>query len=233
MNQSPNRWEQALAGITVLIVVVTTIAGALLLALSDDPAVVGQRPPTATRIVLSTIALQTATITPSATLTPTATPTQAETATQTETTTATNTHQPTPRRPTHTPQPTATRGLPIATTGPGPTQTTTTTDGACSYPGSTIYEPLPGEILTDITPVVGTAVYPDFSFYKFEIRPRGSDSNDYLTAVTREQAKPNRSILWEFDTRAYPNGDYWLRLVVVDSTGNYPERCAILITIRN
>ncbi len=114
-----------------------------------------------------------------------------------------------------------------------PTGTQTATDGACTNPDSTITAPPVGAILSGVVPIRGSALLPNFRFYKLEIREEGaSTAADFVTFYTGEQ-QVDSGLLLNFDTRAWPNGQYWIRLVVVDDTGNYPERCAILYTITN
>jgi LysM repeat protein len=129
--------------------------------------------------------------------------------------------------------PTAAPAAMASTPGVAPTGTQTATDGACSNPTSTITAPPVGAILSGVVPIRGSALLPNFRFYKLEIREEGaSTSADFVTFYTAEQQVDN-GLLLNFDTRAWPNGQYWIRLVVVDDTGNYPERCAILYTITN
>ncbi|MEJ2151159.1 MAG: LysM peptidoglycan-binding domain-containing protein, partial [Chloroflexota bacterium] len=114
-----------------------------------------------------------------------------------------------------------------------PTGTQTATDGACTNPDSTITAPPVGAILSGVVPIRGSALLPNFRFYKLEIREEGaSTAADFVTFYTGEQ-QVDSGLLLNFDTHAWPNGQYWIRLVVVDDTGNYPERCAILYTITN
>jgi LysM repeat protein len=124
-------------------------------------------------------------------------------------------------------------GEPTATPSPGPTGTQTATDGACTNLDSVITSPTVGTILTGTVEFVGSAKVPDFAYYKLEIRQEGvTTAGDYMTFFTGEQQVIN-GLLAEFNTLAFPNGEYWIRLVVVNDTGNYPERCAILYTIQN
>lgn len=141
--------------------------------------------------------------------------------------------QPRPQ-PTSAPQPTATTppvagggSPPIARPAPG------TTAGACTDPNSTITSPGAGAVIGGNAPFYGSAMHPDMQFYKLEVRQAGaSDSQEFVTAHTG--TSPVQSgLLGSINTAAFANGDYWVRLVVVDSTGNYPERCSILYTFRN
>ncbi|MCC6904207.1 MAG: hypothetical protein IT326_00085 [Anaerolineae bacterium] len=116
----------------------------------------------------------------------------------------------------------------------GPTATQTSTDGACSNPDSRITSPPVGAVLRDVVEFIGTARLPEgFDYYKFEIRPdRVSTAADFVTINTWHTPVTNGTLM-QLDTRAFPNGGYWIRLVVADTTGNYPERCSNFYTIRN
>ncbi len=121
----------------------------------------------------------------------------------------------------------------LPTPRPGPTGTQTATDGACTNADSIITSPGVGAHLRGVVEFRGTARVPGFAFYKLEIRQEGkTDSPGYLTFYTGNEMITN-GVLGVLDTQAWPNGEYWIRLVVVDGTGNYPERCAILYVFAN
>lgn len=109
------------------------------------------------------------------------------------------------------------------------TGTQTATDGACTDPDSVIIFPRVGAILRGHVKVTGTARVPNFSFYKIEIRQEGT-GQEYANLLTGDH-EVVQGTLAEFDTSAFPQGEFWLRLVVVDASSNYPERCAILVTL--
>lgn len=78
--------------------------------------------------------------------------------------------------------------------------------------------------------VVGSALDESFSYYKLENARDGSDRFSYLAGG----ASPvDDGLLAEFDSAALANGQYVLRLTVVDGSGNYPSPCVVPITIRN
>jgi LysM repeat protein len=129
------------------------------------------------------------------------------------------------------PQPSSTP-LPPAATFPAATLPTGY-DGICTDAGSNITSPGVGTVLSGVVQFYGTAVHADFQFYKLEIRPEGSSTSaDFATFLTADQPVSG-GLLGSLDTAVFANGEYWIRLVVVDNTGNYPERCSILYTIRN
>jgi hypothetical protein len=131
---------------------------------------------------------------------------------------------------TSTDAPTVTPGDPPTIT---PTGTQTTTDGACTNSDSVITSPRVGATLSGIGEFRGTATLPEFSFYKLEVRREGaSTAADYVTFYTGE-TPVSGGLLGTLDTALYENGEYWIRLVVVNTTNNYPERCAILFVFEN
>jgi len=137
-----------------------------------------------------------------------------------------------------TPQPVASESVPgqggvplVATEQPGPTPTQSATDGACTDPDSIINAPGVGAVLSGAITIAGTARLENFSFYKLEIRQEGTGA-PYVTFYTGT-SEVTSNTLAQFDTTPYPDGEYWIRLVVVNDTGNYPERCAILVVFDN
>ncbi len=120
---------------------------------------------------------------------------------------------------------------PGPTSTPAATGTQTATDGACTDPDSVIISPKVGQIITGKISIVGTARIPSFSFYKIEIRQEGT-SQVYANLYIGSQ-QVTEGTLATLDTMTWPNGEYWLRLVVVDTMGNYPERCALLVIFNN
>ena len=115
----------------------------------------------------------------------------------------------------------------------GPTPTSTGGDGVCTTPDSYLSSPRVGAVLSGITQFYGTATNPAFNFYKLELRKEGaSNSYEFVTFVTGSQPVVDGP-LGEVDTRAFTNGEYWLRLTVVDVNGNYPEPCSRLVVINN
>jgi hypothetical protein len=100
----------------------------------------------------------------------------------------------------------------------------------CSNPGIRISEPGTGATVAGVIQIVGSATMPDFWYYKFEFR--GNGFGDW-TFIQRFDTAINGGILGAWDTRSVPSGDYEFRLVVVDKTGNYPEPCTVLLSVRN
>jgi hypothetical protein len=100
----------------------------------------------------------------------------------------------------------------------------------CPNPGVRISEPGTGAAVTGVIQIIGSASIPDFWYYKFEFR--GNGFGDW-TFIQRFDSSINGGILGAWDTRSVPSGNYELRLVVVDKTGNYPEPCVVLLSVQN
>jgi LysM repeat protein len=115
----------------------------------------------------------------------------------------------------------------------GPSPTPSYTDGICTNPGSVISSPAVFSTLSGTAQFFGTATHAAFAFYKLEIRQEGASTPaDFVTFAGGEEPVTN-GLLGVLYTDAFPDGEYWIRLVVVDTTGNYPERCSILYRIDN
>jgi hypothetical protein len=112
-----------------------------------------------------------------------------------------------------------------------PTSTLTPTDGACTSPDSVIKAPHVGAYLQGTVKITGTARMQDFASFRLEFRQEGTPQT-FTSFFTGYEPVINGTLA-ELDTMQWPNGEYWLRLVVVDSQNNYPERCSILIAFLN
>ena len=113
-----------------------------------------------------------------------------------------------------------------------PTGTQTASDGNCTQAGVFISFPSHRSVVSGTIQIAGAATLSDFSFYRLEIRSAAESPDSYATFTTGDQQVSN-GLLAEFDTTVLPNGDYWIRLTVINLTGNYPERCARMYTFDN
>jgi LysM repeat protein len=96
---------------------------------------------------------------------------------------------------------------------------------ACIDENSRITSPAPEQAVSGTFQIYGTATVENFDFYKLEIRPDGRSA--YATVEQYDTPVIN-GLLGEINTAAFGPGQYWVRLVVVDITGNYPHTpCAI------
>ncbi len=117
---------------------------------------------------------------------------------------------------------------PAPTAGPGtPTRTPRAAVG-CSATAA-ITSPPVGSIVETVTTVFGTAASEGAVQYLLEVRPEGGQREDlYL------QAPPPvmRAALGRLNPDFYPPGEYWLRLRLLDASGNTLEACAIPLIFR-
>lgn len=93
-----------------------------------------------------------------------------------------------------------------------------------------ITSPKPGEEVKGTVKITGTANAKNLAFYKYEIAPMGTQ-NWATVAADRDPVKDGD--LGELNTIALTNGDYFLRLVVVDNVGNSLEPCVIALRVAN
>jgi len=101
----------------------------------------------------------------------------------------------------------------------------------CPNPGVQITSPGMGAVVSGTVAISGTANIESFQFYKVEIA--AGDPPTAWSVITDIHRKPVQAgVLEMWNTAPYPAGTYWIRLVVVDVTGNYPDPCAIAITLQ-
>ena len=101
-------------------------------------------------------------------------------------------------------------------------------NAACISAGTQIITPRNGDQVSGIVEVRGTASLPDFLFYKFELQWPASE--EWVTIQSFDTPVAG-GILGRWDTSLLEPGTYKFRLVVADSTYNYPEPCVISIVI--
>jgi hypothetical protein len=87
-----------------------------------------------------------------------------------------------------------------------------------------------GATVSATVAISGTANIEGFQFYKVEISAGEQPGTWSVITATRSQPVSG-GLLDTWDTSAYPAGAYWLRLVVVDQSGNYPSPCAVRVTV--
>lgn len=97
-----------------------------------------------------------------------------------------------------------------------------------------IDSPLPNGLLQGRVQIKGSAVHPEFSFYKVEFGPGESPADDQMSIIgaIHEQQVSN-DVLETWDTTMIPDGTYSLRLRVVDVTGNYQEFWVRRLSVNN
>jgi hypothetical protein len=159
--------------------------------------------------------------TPAALILPTVTPTQVES-------TATPTATPTRFRPTALPVIAYTQEPVTAV----PTSTPPLPPPLCPNSVARLTAPDQNAILSGAAQIMGSANPPNFDYYKVEIAQAAKpDQWALITDLRRSPIAGGLLDMW--DTTAFPNGRYRLRLVVVDITGNYPEPCEIGVEVTN
>ena len=121
-----------------------------------------------------------------------------------------------------------------ATTAPPTVEATATAAPAprasCPNPGVQITSPGMGATVRGSVAIMGVAAIENFQFYKVEVSA-GEQPGSWtvITDVHRQPVTSGQLDTW--DTSPYPAGVYWLQLVVVDQTGNYPNPCAVKVVL--
>jgi LysM repeat protein len=98
----------------------------------------------------------------------------------------------------------------------------------CDDPLRRMVNIAPDSTLRGTFAIIGTAQHDNFQFYKIEIRADGSDL--WQNIVTRSTPVEG-GVLATFNTALLPSGLYWLRLTVVDKTGNFPPPCEVRVIL--
>ncbi len=154
--------------------------------------------------------------------TPTATPTLPQTELTPET----------PTTPTRRPPPTA---RPTRTPIPPPAESPTAAAPVVQRPqcptgSAVITSPGVGAQVSGMVPIVGTAIHENFQFYKLEY---GAGANPGVWSYSDGRDQPVQGgQLGVLNASALPPGTYSVRVVVVDTSGNFPPPCQTTIEIR-
>lgn len=99
----------------------------------------------------------------------------------------------------------------------------------CPDPGSVITQPGNGARVAGVIQVTGVANIENFDYYKFEFRPPGAEQWSFIERY--DNSVPNGGVLGSWNSDTATPGEYEFRLVVVDSTGNFPEPCAVRLIV--
>ena len=100
----------------------------------------------------------------------------------------------------------------------------------CVHDKIIITSPEPGAQISGTVNITGTANVPNFAFYKYEYAPMGTQN--WATISADRNPKKNES-LGEWNTLSLTNGDYFLRLVIIDNVGKSLEPCVIAVRVAN
>lgn len=112
------------------------------------------------------------------------------------------------------------------TTNPPPENPAIST--VCPNPVAQITYPAMDAVIGGYVDIRGTANIPNFHFYKIQFRPENETGWGQLY---QGDAPVVNGVLMTWVTSTVPPGVYWLRLIVEDPTGNYPEPCEIRVTV--
>jgi hypothetical protein len=124
---------------------------------------------------------------------------------------------------------------PAGTLSPGSTPTVITQPvpsgmSGCVPDKTMITSPKPSEEVRGTIKITGTADVPNFAFYKYEVASMGTQN---WATIAAKQAPVKNSELGEWNTLPFTNGDYFLRLVIVDNVGTSLEPCVIAVRVLN
>lgn len=130
--------------------------------------------------------------------------------------------------PTPTPLPLPTPTLQATPLPPTPIPAPVIYAPSCPDSRAVILEPGVGQRISGPVALIGTAQTENFQYLKIEVKPAGA-SGDFNFYLRREMAVVNGQ-LGTFDPAGLPAGDYLLRLVTVDITGNFGQ-CTVQVTV--
>lgn len=102
----------------------------------------------------------------------------------------------------------------------------------CPDGRSAIVSPGNGAVVGGSVAIVGTAQHDQFSYYKLEFAPGSAASQGYVY-FDGGQSQVVGGLLGNLNSSSLSNGVYTIQLVVVDSTGNYPQPCRVSLTVQN
>jgi len=115
---------------------------------------------------------------------------------------------------------------------PTPTPEPVIVQAVCADPNSAITSPGVGQVVNGVIGVTGTANNPTFQYYKLEYAP-GVDATGGFVYFSGQDTPVAGGLLGSFNSTALPNGDYTLRVVVVDQTGNFAAPCQVSVSVQN
>jgi len=116
---------------------------------------------------------------------------------------------------------------PVGTPTPLPTPALDT--GGCKPGEVEITSPKSGDTLQGEVNIEGTALIPNFGFYKVDIAPASQAL--FLTIYASHTPVKQGKLVEKWDTATLPPGDYVLQLVVVDNAGKPLPPCRLKVHI--
>jgi hypothetical protein len=88
------------------------------------------------------------------------------------------------------------------------------------------------QVLAGVITISGVATHEAFQFYKLEYAP-GANAGGGYTYFGGGQVQIAGGVLGNLDTTVLPNGEYTIRLTVVDQVGNFPPPCDVPVVVQN
>ena len=118
---------------------------------------------------------------------------------------------------------------PVALETPTPVPPPDVDTGGCVPEQVEISLPHAGDTLRGEVEIRGTALLPDFGFYKVDIAP--IEQALFLTIFASHTPVKDGPLVEKWDTATIPPGEYVLQLVVADNEGNALPPCRLRIHI--
>lgn len=103
---------------------------------------------------------------------------------------------------------------------------------SCADARAVLTSPGVGQVLAGVVGVSGSATHDAFQYYKLEYAP-GANAGGGFVYFDGSNVSIAGGLLGNLDTRSLPNGDYTIRLTVVDQSGNFPPPCDVSVVINN
>lgn len=94
----------------------------------------------------------------------------------------------------------------------------------CALASSQIVAPQPGQRIQGTFGVAGTAALDEFQYYKIEVRP---DFTNVYNFYSQSFDPVSNGSLGAVNAEMFDDGLYWVKLTVVDRTGNFVEPCVV------
>jgi len=103
---------------------------------------------------------------------------------------------------------------------------------ACPDGRALIFQPGVNQVVSGFVPVIGSATHDQFDYYKLEFAP-GANAEGGFVYFDGTAVQISGGVLGNFNSPGVPNGVYTIRLIVVDTTGNFPPPCSVTVTVQN
>ncbi len=99
----------------------------------------------------------------------------------------------------------------------------------CEHPGVQIVSPRAGQVVSATFTIRGNALYDDqFGYYSLQIR---SDASANYNFYSSSDVAVTNDVLGQIDSTLFSSGRYWVRLQIVDVSGNTPQDATCVIPI--